>query len=86
MTAEQPDMIDVSDCHELSIHIAMLEHEQADENYSTWPSKIRDLVAREYRAFRERHPEADMVARTAEVVMPMRVCVMTYFWRAKVAA
>lgn len=84
--SETTDAVDVSDCHEYQINVVLRFDEEAGQEPHTWPEEVRELIAAEYRVLRERHPDHEIVARAAELVLPHRICVMTYFHRARRAA
>lgn len=78
--------VDVSDCHEYQVNVALRINEEAEPDPHTWPEEVRDMIAAEFRVLRERYPEHEIVARRAELLLPQRICVMTYFHRERVAS
>lgn len=80
-------MIDVSDCHEFQVIVPLIAREEAStDDANEWPLPVREAIAAEYRVLRERHPDHEIVAREAKLLLPQRICTMTYFHRAPGAA
>ena len=87
MPDDQSDVVDVTYCHEFIVHVPLLAREEAGTNDpSTWPMEVREAIAAEYRVLRTRHPQHEIVAREAKLLMPQRICIMTYFHREPEAA
>lgn len=85
--AAQAETVDVSDCHEFQVIVPLIAREEAHtDDVNEWPLPVREAIAAEYRVLRERHPGHEIVAREAKLIMPQRICTMTYFHRERAAA